>query len=332
MKLIMESWRSFVKEAVVSEAKTLAIFDFDGTIGFTGSKVAITNKNTGETSRLSDEQFLEFLETLPAPERKKIEQKPNESENYKASYKDYYTVSDKTVENRPVLEKMAEFAKDNETSLFVLTARAPGPEEGVEEGPDGERDPMSAIDGIQTYLMTFGIRPDHIMALAGAPKAEFIDGLLKQNKSVEELVVYEDSMSNLKSIDSMMARKYSGLTHTVMHYKKIEQKVIDYSLFHVDGFNVKELDTKIDIKKKDDEQRKNAHLAMSAYLQEKKGLSLIKRGPDEGIVWVQSGTVTVPELIGSLRKAIKDIEIDTVTLDWGKHIDTFSNILYKQIR
>ena len=62
MKLIMESWRNFVKEAAVSEAKRLAIFDFDGTIGFTGSKVAIINKNTGETSKLSDEQFLQFLE------------------------------------------------------------------------------------------------------------------------------------------------------------------------------------------------------------------------------------------------------------------------------
>ena len=316
----------------MSEAKRLAIFDFDGTIGFTGSKVAIINKNTGETSRLSDEQFMEFLETLPADERKKIEQKPNESENYKASYKDYYTVSDKTVENEPVLNKMAEFATDKNTSLFVLTARAPGPEEGGEEGPDDEVDPMSAIDGIQTYLMTFGIRPDHIMALAGAPKAEFIDGLLKQNKSVEELVVYEDSMSNLRSIDSMMARKYSGLTHTVMHYKKIELKVINYSLFHVDGETVKDLDTKIDIKKRDDEQRKNAHLAMSAYLQKTHGLSLIKRGPDEGIVWVQSGTVTVPELISSLRDAIEDVEIDTVTFEWDKHIDTFSEILYRQIR
>jgi len=327
MKLIMESWRSFVKEAAISEAKRLAIFDFDGTIGFTGAKVAVLNKNTGKTARLSDKEFLAFLETLPEDERKNIEEKPNESENYKADYSEYATVSNDTVENEPVLNKMAEFARDKDTSLFVLTARAPG-----EEGPGG--DPESATDDIQTYLHTFGIKPDHIMALAGAPKAEFIDGLLrsKQNKSVEELVVYEDSMSNLRSIDSMMARKYSGLTHTVMHYKKIEQKVINYSLFHVDGETVKDLDTKIDIKKRDDEQRKNAHLAMSAYLQEKKGLSLIKRGPDEGIVWVQSGSVSVPELIKFLREAIKDIKIDTVTLDWGKHIDTFSNILYKQIR
>ena len=77
MKLIMESWRSFVKEAAISEAKRLAIFDFDGTIGFTGAKVAVLNKNTGKTARLSDKEFLAFLETLPEDERKSIEEKPN---------------------------------------------------------------------------------------------------------------------------------------------------------------------------------------------------------------------------------------------------------------
>jgi hypothetical protein len=65
MKLIMESWRGFVKEAAISEAKRLAIFDFDGTIGFTGAKVAVLNKNTGETSRLSDRRVPGILRDSP---------------------------------------------------------------------------------------------------------------------------------------------------------------------------------------------------------------------------------------------------------------------------
>ena len=321
MNLIMEGWRKFLKEAIVSEATRLAIFDFDGTIGFTGSRVIIIDKSSGTESRLSDTEFLAFLKTLPEEEREKIEQKPNESENYKASYKDYYTVSDETVENRPVLEKMAEFAKDNETSLFVLTARAPGPEENGEEEPDDKKDPMSAIDGIQTYLHTFGIRPDHIEALAGKPKAAFIDGLLRRNPSVTELVVYEDSESNLKSIDSMMAARYSGLRHKVIGYKRVEQRVVDYSLFYVDGSKVMELDTEVQKKKGYDREREEAHLAMSDYLHREHGL----KKDTEGIALVMSqSSMRVKDLVKSLRTVKGQ--------GWGRHLDTFIGILHDQVR
>jgi len=328
MKLIMESWRSFVKEAAISEAKRLAIFDFDGTIGFTGAKVAVLNKNTGKTARLSDKEFLAFLETLPEDERKNIEEKPNESENYKADYSEYATVSNDTVENEPVLNKMAEFALDKNTSLFVLTARAPG-----EEGPGG--DPESATDDIQTYLHTFGIKPDHIMALAGAPKAEFIDGLLRKNKSITELEVYEDSKSNLDSIDSMMEYRYSDL-YSIIHPgtgRDVRGRLVKYSLFLVDGETITpQQPTKADRVRSDKAERQAAHKAMSKYLAKKYKMNLIPRGRQEGIINVFSGNLSVPKLIEFLRDAIEDEEIDTVTLDWGKHIDTFSNILYKQIR
>ena len=330
MKLIMESWRGFVKEAAISEAKRLAIFDFDGTIGFTGAKVAVLNKNTGKTARLPDKEFLAFLETLPEDERKNIEEKPNESENYKVDYSEYATVSNDTVENRPVLEKMAQFAKDSETSLFVLTARAPG-----EAGPGG--DPTSAVDDIQTYLKTFGIRPDHIMALAGESKSDFIDGLLREeeNKSITELVVYEDSKSNLDSIDSMMEYRYSNL-YSIIHPatgRDVRGRLVKYSLFLVDGDTITpQQPTKADRARSDKAERQAAHKAMSKYLAEEHKMNLIPRGRQEGIINVFSGNLSVPKLIKSLRDAIEDVEIDTVTLDWGKHIDTFSNILYKQIR
>ena len=330
MKLIMESWRSFVKEAAMSGAKRLAIFDFDGTIGFTGAKVAVLNKNTGKTARLSDKEFLAFLETLPEDERKNIEEKPNESENYKADYSEYATVSDDTVENRPVLKKMAEFATDKDTSLLVLTARAPG-----EEGPGG--DPKSATDDIQRYLADreIPIEADHIMALAGKPKAEFIDGLLRQNKSVTELVVYEDSKSNLDSIDSMMEYRYSNL-YSIIHPatgRDVRGRLVKYSLFLVDGDTITpQQPTKADRARSDKAERQAAHKAMSKYLAEEHKMNLIPRGRQEGIINVFSGNLSVPKLIKSLRDAIEDVEIDTVTLDWGKHIDTFSNILYKQIR
>ena len=328
MKLIMESWRSFVKEAAISEAKRLAIFDFDGTIGFTGAKVTVLNKNTGKTDRLSDKEFLTFLGTLPKPEREKIEQEPNESENYKVDYSEYTTVSNDTVENEPVLNKMAEFALDKNTSLFVLTARAPG-----QEGPGG--DPKSATDDIQRYLADreIPIEADHIMALAGKPKAEFIDGLLRQNKSVTELVVYEDSKSNLDSIDSMMEHRYSDL-YAIIHPatgRDVRGRLVKYSLFLVDGNTITPQPTKADRVRSDEAERQAAHKAMSKYLAKEHKMNLIPRGRQEGIINVFSGNLSVPELIESLRKAIKDIEIDTVTLDWGKHIDTFSNILYKQI-
>jgi len=331
MKLIMESWRGFVKEAAISEAKRLAIFDFDGTIGFTGAKVAVLNKKTGKTDRLSDKEFLAFLKTLPTDEeRTSIEEEPNESENYKVDYSEYATVSNDTVENEPVLNKMAEFARDKDTSLFVLTARAPG-----EEGPGG--DPKSATDDIQRYLADreIPIEADHIMALAGKPKAEFIDGLLRQNKSVTELVVYEDSKSNLDSIDSMMEHRYSNL-YSIIHPatgRDVRGRLVKYSLFLVDGETITpQQPTKADRVRSDKAERQAAHKAMSKYLAEEHKMNLIPRGRQEGIINVFSGNLSVPKLIKSLRDAIEDVEIDTVTLDWGKHIDTFSNILYKQIR
>ena len=327
MKLIMESWRSFVKEAAISEAKRLAIFDFDGTIGFTGAKVAVLNKNTGKTARLSDKEFLAFLETLPEDERKSIEEKPNESENYKADYSEYATVSDDTVENRPVLEKMAQFATDKDTSLLVLTARAPG-----EEGPGG--DPESATDDIQTYLHTFGIRPDHIMALAGESKSDFIDGLLREeeNKSITELVVYEDSKSNLDSIDSMMERRYSDL-YGIIHPgtgRDVRGRLIKYSLFLVDGNSVTQLKTKADRVRNDKAERQVAHKAMSKYLAKKHKMNLIPRGRQEGIINVFSGNLSVPDLLKSVKEAEKIMSIDTTS--WARHYDTFSNILFDMIR
>ena len=328
MNLIMEGWRRFLNEAAISEATRLAIFDFDGTIGFTGSKVAIINKETGETSKFSDEQYLEFLNTLPEEERKKIEQKPYEGDIYTASYEDYYTVPDETEENRPVLEKMAEFARDNETSLFVLTARAPGPEEDDEGEPYDKKDPMSAIDGIQIYLHTFGIKPDHIEALAGKPKAAFIDGLLRQNPSVTELVVYEDSMSNLESIDSMMAEKYSGFRHTVRNYKKIEQKVVDYSLFYVEKRDaetgeakVTELPTKAKKKRRYDEEREETHREMSDYLHREHGLQKNTKGI--ALVMSQSA-MRVKDLVKSLRSVRNK--------KWDRHLDSFISIMQNQIR
>ena len=325
MKLIMESWRGFVKEAAISEAKRLAIFDFDGTIGFTGAKVAVLNKNTGKTARLSDSEFLAFLETLPEDERKNIEEKPNESENYKADYSEYATVSNNTVENRPVLEKMAQFAKDNETSLFVLTARAPG-----EAGPDG--DPTSAVDDIQTYLNTFGIKPDHIMALAGESKSDFINGLLKQNKSVTELVVYEDSKSNLESIDKMMEHRYSDL-HAIVHGatgRDVRGRLVKYSLFLVDGNSVIQMKTEADRTRGYNAEKGNAHKAMSKYLADKHNMRLIPRGKLEGIISVMSGRLAVPDLLKSVKEAEKVMSIDTTS--WAKHYDTFSNILFDMIR
>ena len=346
MKLIMESWRSFVKEAAISEAKRLAIFDFDGTIGFTGSKVTVTDKNTGETSRLSDEQFLEFLKTLPDLERKKIEQKPYESENYKASYEDYYTVPGETVENQPVIRKMLEFDKDGETSLFVLTARAPGPEEDYKGKPDDKKDPMSAIDDIQTYLHTFGIGSDkegrelYVHALAGASKADFIDDLLRKNKSITELVVYEDSKSNLDSIDSMMEYRYSNL-RSIIHPatgRDVRGRLVKYSLFLVDGDTITPQPTKADRVRSDKAERQVAHKAMSKYLANKFEMNLIPRGRQEGIINVFSGNTSVPDLLNSVKKVIdakkaKDADDDGLdTTNWAKHYDTFSNILFDMIR
>ena len=331
MKLIMESWRSFVKEAAISEAKRLAIFDFDGTIGFTGAKVAVLNKNTGKTARLSDKEFLAFLETLPEDERKNIEEKPNESENYKADYSEYATVSDDTVENRPVLEKMAQFAKDNETSLFVLTARAPG-----ETEPDGA--PTSAVDDIQTYLHTFGFGSDredrdlYIHALAGASKADFIDDLLRKNKSITELVVYEDSKSNLDSIDSMMERRYSDL-YGIIHPgtgRDVRGRLVKYSLFLVDGNTITPQPTKADRVRSDKAERQVAHKAMSDYLAKKHKMNLIPRGRQEGIINVFSGNLSVPDLLKSVKEAEKIMSIDTTS--WARHYDTFSNILFDMIR
>ena len=338
MNLIMEGWRRFLNEAAISKATRLAIFDFDGTIGFTGSKVAIINKNTGETSKLSDEQFLQFLETLPKPEREKIEQKPNESENYKASYEDYYTVPDETVENQPVIRKMLEFYKDGETSLFVLTARAPGPKEGYKGKPDDKKDPMSAIDGIQTYLHTFGFGSDredrdlYIHALAGASKADFIDDLLRKNKSITELVVYEDSKSNLDSIDSMMERRYSDL-YGIIHPgtgRDVRGRLVKYSLFLVDGNTITPQPTKADRVRSDKAERQVAHKAMSDYLAKKHKMNLIPRGRQEGIINVFSGNLSVPDLLKSVKEAEKIMSIDTTS--WAKHYDTFSNILFDMIR
>ena len=333
MKLIMESWRSFVKEAAVSEAKRLAIFDFDGTIGFTGAKVAVLNKNTGKTARLSDKEFLAFLETLPEDERKNIEEKPNESENYKADYSEYATVSDDTVENRPVLEKMAQFAEDNETSLLVLTARAPG-----EEGPGG--DPESATDDIQTYLHTFGIKPDHIMALAGAPKAEFIDGLLRKNKSITELEVYEDSKSNLDSIDSMMERRYSDLYGIIRPAtgRDVRGRLVKYSLFLVDGNSVTKLDTKADTARNYRKEEKDALLAMSQYLKDNpKGYNIRLIGgisKDKGILdWISSGFRSYKSALEFIKQAFEQAEDDMSvdTTSWAKHYDAFFKKMDGQI-
>jgi len=329
MKLIMESWRGFVKEAAISEAKRLAIFDFDGTIGFTGAKVAVLNKKTGKTDRLSDKEFLAFLKTLPTDEeRTSIEEEPNESENYKVDYSEYATVSNDTVENEPVLNKMAEFARDKDTSLFVLTARAPG-----EEGPGG--DPKSATDDIQRYLADreIPIEADHIMALAGKPKAEFIDGLLRQNKSITELVVYEDSKSNLDSIDSMMEYRYSNL-RSIIHPdtgRDVRGRLVKYSLFLIDGNSVTQLKTKAGTIRSYRKEEKDALLAMSQYLKDNppEGYNIRLIGgisKDKGILDLKSsGFRSYKSALEIIKQAFKQAEADMSvdTTSWAKHYDAF---------
>tara|TARA_R110001583_G_scaffold74729_1_gene206702 strand:- start:1503 stop:2447 length:945 start_codon:yes stop_codon:yes gene_type:complete len=314
MNLIMEGWRKFLKEASIGEATKLAIYDFDGTIGFTGSRVIVLDKLSGTKRRFSDKEFLDFIDKLPEEERDLLEKGPGESETYKIDYSEYSRVSDDTVENRPILEAMYGHIKEEATSVFVLTARAPGERE---EGGD----PTSAVDDIQTYLKTFGLEPDHVMALAGESKADFINGLLRQNPSVTDLVVYEDSMSNLKSIDSMMAVRYSGLRHKVIGYKRVEQKVVDYSLFYVDGSKVMELDTEVQKKRGYDGEREEAHLAMSDYLHREHGL----KKDTKGIALVMSqSSMRVKDLVKSLRTVKGQ--------GWGRHLDTFVTILQDQIR
>jgi len=314
MNLILEGWRRFLNEAAISEATKLAIYDFDGTIGFTSSRVIVLNKKEGTREPLTDKQFLDFIDKLPEEERDLLEKGPGESETYKIDYSEYSRVSDDTVENRPILEAMYGHIKEEATSVFVLTARAPGERE---EGGD----PTSAVDDIQTYLKTFGLEPDHVMALAGESKADFINGLLRQNPSVTDLVVYEDSMSNLKSIDSMMAVRYSGLRHKVIGYKRVEQKVVDYSLFYVDGSKVMELDTEAQKKRGYDREREEAHLAMSDYLHREHGL----KKDTKGIALVMSqSSMRVKDLVKSLRTVKGQ--------GWGRHLDTFIAILHDQIR
>ena len=151
--------------------------------------------------------------------------------------------------------------------------------------------------------------------------------LKEENKSITELVVYEDSKSNLDSIDSMMERRYSDL-YSIIHPgtgRDVRGRLVKYSLFLVDGGTITpQQPTKADRARSDKAERQVAHKAMSKYLADKFKMNLIPRGRQEGIINVFSGNTSVPALLDAVSK------VDNKT--WAKHYDTFSNILFDMIR
>ena len=64
MKLILESWRRYLKEFLETPITKLRVFDFDDTLAHNVAKVKVVNTKTGEIRTLdSQEEFDAYEET-----------------------------------------------------------------------------------------------------------------------------------------------------------------------------------------------------------------------------------------------------------------------------
>ena len=180
MKLIFESWRKYLDESYDS-ASTLMIFDFDATIARTVG-YTMANGPGGEVVKITTQkQYDQFKDkkgwTFDFSNLKKlafINDDPGEAEI------------------KAVTSVMKSALNDSEIQIMVLTARE------------------SAVEGqIQDYLndvVGISLDMEYIKGMAGASKGAYVYGLLEKYPNINKVVFYDDSMSNINSVQSALSK------------------------------------------------------------------------------------------------------------------------------
>lgn len=168
-------------------SRTLFIFDFDDTLVFSGAVVHVRHKD-GTESHLESHEFATYVE------------QPGDEFDF-AEF-DTYPPSGRIINKSFNALKQA-IASYGAEHIVVLSAR-------------GKVGPM------QQFLEDNGLRDNvEIVGVASAnpqDKVRFVDQRLQQgNGEYTDVIIHEDSMTNIQAIGKMISKKYPNVTYTPHH-------------------------------------------------------------------------------------------------------------------
>jgi hypothetical protein len=163
----------------------LVIFDFDDTLVFSGAVVYVTHGD-GTKESLESHEFATYVN------------KPGDQFDF--SEFDVYPpdgrVIDKTFD--ALLSAVRSYGQDN---VAVLSAR-------------GEEAPMRKF--LKDSGLSANIDITGVASSDPAEKALYVDTRL-QHGTYTQVIVYEDSMTNIKAIGNMISEKYPGVDYVSNH-------------------------------------------------------------------------------------------------------------------
>jgi len=180
MKLLIESWRRFIKEETFPidiEEEVLAVFDFDDTLAHTDSSSKLLNK---------DGEVIRVLQTQKDQDNLTTDMEKN-PDKYKGMYFDFSDFSDiqNAEHDEGMVKRMVEYDKDPSAQVIILTAR----------------DPI-AEDAIQAYFNELGVGTENLIikGLAGKSKGDYILSTAESNPSIKKVFFWDDSEKNVNDV------------------------------------------------------------------------------------------------------------------------------------
>lgn len=184
MKLLIESWRRFIKEETFPidiKKEVLAVFDFDHTLAYTDSSTKLLNKDGEEIKVLRTQKDQDDLTT-------DMENNPDKYKDTRFDFSDFDDIQD-AEHDKEMVERMVEYDKDPNAQVIILTAR----------------DPI-AEDAIQAYFNELEVDTKNfiIKGLAGKSKGDYLLNTVENNPSIKKVLFWDDSEKNIKDVENKL--------------------------------------------------------------------------------------------------------------------------------
>jgi hypothetical protein len=217
MKLLIENWRKFINEQAFPtniEEKNFAVFDFDHTLAYTESSTKLKQSKEKDTGgnwieRPEVDETIKIIKNQKDQDDLKTDME-NNPEKYEGAYFDFSDFSDiqGAEYNKEMVDTMAEYRKDPNAHVIILTAR----------------DPI-AEDAIRAYLNEIGIDTSEffIKGISGGSKGDYILNTVENNPSIKKVLFWDDSEKNVNDVENKLEDTDIELDVTLVK-KSIEEK------------------------------------------------------------------------------------------------------------
>ena len=202
MKLLMESWRKYLKEFLETPITKLRVFDFDDTLTHATARIVVRDTETGEEIRTLNQGELDTYE---------------ETEGEELDYSEFKEVPEETKPIEKIIKIFRNMVEhpDKDRKVMIITARMAAAESEIED-----------------YLESLGIDIGavEIVGTEGKSKSPYIKKELESFPPVDSLIMFDDSEKNLTDVREMMEEDFPNIK-VKLRQPKIEDGEVRVPIF-----------------------------------------------------------------------------------------------------